>query len=202
MDAQAAQTARIRADSIRRSDSLAAAVRGSRVIMLVASNGTPVENASIILNNQRYTNGGKFEENAGVYTGRVEAEGYQTETPTVEIQGQVHDDTLRITLRSDAEVAAAAAAANRPVPGLASRPVALDSNQVRFTVFPLHADIFVDDTRLGAGRVVRYVRLGEHTVRFSAQGCAAQVQTLTVVKGEAIVVPPVTLLTAAGQPCR
>ena len=202
MDAQAAQTARVRADSIRRADSLAAAVRGSRVIMMLASNGTPVENASIILNNQRYTNGGKFEENEGVYTGRVEAEGYQTETPTVEIQGQVHNDTLRITLRSQAEVAAAAAAANRPGPGLASRPVALDSNQVRFSVVPVHADIFVNDTRIGAGRVARWLRLGDHTVRFSATGCVAQTIPVSVQKGDAIVVPTVTLLTPAGQLCR
>lgn len=191
-----AAEAQQRADSVRAAfvrDSSAAANRGSRVIMLLASDGKPLDNASIILNNQRYSNGGKFEENAGVYTGRVELAGYQTQTPTVEIQGQVHDDTLRITLRSDAEVAAATAAANRPLPGASSVAERPDSNLVRFVVQPLHAEVFVDNVRMGAGRVQRYVRTGTRRVRYFTQGCQAYDTTITVFKGEILLLPPVRL---------
>jgi serine/threonine protein kinase len=194
MDAKAALDARQRADSVRRTDSIRAANEGSKVIAIVASDGKVIDSAAIILEGVAYRNGAVFRNNARIYDGSVEAPGYVTQPQRVILEGGVHD-TLTIRMMSDAEQQIAQANARGAAnPGGQPRPVALDSNQVRFIVNPLTANVLINNTRVGSGRFQVWVREGTHTVRYSAQNCEAQEVPLTVRKGDIIVMPPVTLV--------
>jgi serine/threonine protein kinase len=183
-----AQLQQQRADSIAKfqQDSALAANTGSKVIAGLPQGGT------VILQNQPYRNGEVFKIAAGIYSARATAPGYVQWEQDVNIEGGKHD-TLTISMTTvEAANALALAAQSRSAPGAAPR-AAVDSNRVRFLVMPVYADVFVDGTRVGSGRFERWVRLGEHTVRYTAQNCAAQEVPLTVTKGEVIVMPQVTL---------
>jgi hypothetical protein len=71
--------------------------------------------------------------------------------------------------------------------------VAVDSAEVRISVMPPHAEISIDGTRIGSGRVVRRVPVGQHVLRYSAPNCDAEDRTITVSAGEPLLVPHLTL---------
>ena len=178
------QKAQAAAAAKRQADSIAAAEAASKGSVLIAI--TP-DSGSVVILNQRYKNGDVVTATGGVYTWTADANGYESVSRTVDIQAS-REDTLRITLRSNAEVAAAALNAARQAPGAQTQvAVSRDSNQVRISVQPVFADISIDGQKVGTGRVVKYVRWGSHTIRFSALGCAAQEQTIQVGAGDPLV---------------
>lgn len=58
-----------------------------------------------------------------------------------------------------------------------------DSGEVRISVTPVHADIYVDDVRVGSGRRIAVLPVGAHQVKLHAVGCAVAEFTVAVVKG-------------------
>jgi hypothetical protein len=185
-----AAAAQQQAEAKRRADSIAAAEAANTGSKVIA--GLP-ENGSIILDGRAYRNGDVFRADARIYDGSAEAPGYVTMPQRVIIEGGKHD-TLTISMTTvDAQNAALAAASRASNPGTPTRAV-VDSNQVRFIVNPLSANVLIDGSRVGSGRFQVWVKTGDHTVRYSSVNCEAQEVPLTVVKGDIIVMPPVTLV--------
>ena len=73
-------------------------------------------------------------------------------------------------------------AGNRPA-GNAGAAVA-DSGELRLTVTPNHAQIFVDEIQVGSGRKFFKTKIGTHVVRFSALECNPKTEPLLVKKNE------------------
>ena len=72
--------------------------------------------------------------------------------------------------------------------------IVADSGVARLKVSPTYAEIIVDSVKVGTGFKQLTLPVGVHTARFQAPGCGAPVeQTITINKGELVIVPPVTL---------
>lgn len=75
-----------------------------------------------------------------------------------------------------------------PVPLIALADQAADSGEVRVSVTPNHADIYVGDEKMGTGR--RFIRLpvGKYDLRLFAIGCTEVVIPVEVQKGRPVIV--------------
>ena len=69
----------------------------------------------------------------------------------------------------------------------------LDSTEVRISVTPIFADIYVDDVKIGSGRHFVKLALGQHVLLYHAAGCTDITIPISVVKGPPIVIPRKTL---------
>lgn len=58
-----------------------------------------------------------------------------------------------------------------------------DSGEVRISVTPVFADIYVDDVKVGTGRRFAMLPVGSHQIKLHAVGCAVAEFTVAVVKG-------------------
>jgi hypothetical protein len=174
----AARQAREQAILQARADSLR---RGSKVIV-----GLP-EGTQVEIDFKPYRNGDRFEADTGRYAMTASISGFQPLNSMVVIESGRHD-TLRVPLQIAQQTVASSQR-----PGVTQAAVVRDSQLVRFTVAPLHAEILVDNVRIGAGRAQKWLSVGNHTVRFTAVGCTAQEQSVTAIKGEMQIVPPVRL---------
>jgi Spy/CpxP family protein refolding chaperone len=100
----------------------------------------------------------------------------------------VWTDARRLSIESSAwealVVPAAAARKNLDV---------TDSTEVRITVMPTWADIYIDGKRIGSGKKFLFVAIGTHAVLFHATGCKDVTTTIEVLKGPPIVLPTQTL---------
>jgi hypothetical protein len=69
----------------------------------------------------------------------------------------------------------------------------LDSTEVRISVMPIFADIYVDDVKIGSGRHFVKLAIGQHLVLYHAAGCTDITIAISVLKGPPIVIPRQTL---------
>ena len=67
--------------------------------------------------------------------------------------------------------------------------VILDSTELRISVTPNYADIYIDGLKIGTGRRFMKLPVGQHVLLFHATGCADVVLPIAVEKGPPLVVP-------------
>ena len=72
-----------------------------------------------------------------------------------------------------------------------------DSAEVRISVMPIYADIYIDDVKIGSGRHFVRLPVGQHVLLYHAAGCTDVTLPISVVKGPPIVVPRQTLTCSA-----
>ncbi|HJQ22077.1 MAG TPA: serine/threonine-protein kinase [Gemmatimonadaceae bacterium] len=176
------------ADSTRVADSLAqerelALTRGSRVIA-----GLP-ENVRVAINGRLYANGETFTADTATYSATATAPGYEPLQSAVVIEAG-KTDTVYLQMKP-LVTSSAAQSSQRQQQFLPIAP--RDSSEVRLGVTPPYADILIDGTKIGSGRAVRKLTVGPHTVRYTAPNCDAEDRSITVNKGELLIVPNLSL---------
>jgi serine/threonine protein kinase len=140
------------------------------------------------LKGRLYVNGQIFSDDPGNLPASATADGYEPLAKVVTLTaGKLDTVYFNMTTRS-AAVAAQNQQARQFTPA-APR----DSEQVRFVVRPPYANIFVDGQQLGAGMVARKIPVGPHQVKYSAPNCDSEDRSITVTKGEPLIVPSLTL---------
>src|SRR6185503_12744934 len=178
-------------DSTRMADSLAqerilSQTRGSRVIA-----GLP-ENVRVTINGRPYANGETFTADTGTYSAFAIAPGYEQLSSAVVVEAG-RNDTAYLTMKPLVSQTAAqtqqSSQRREELTPLAPR----DSSEVRLAVIPLYADILIDGRKIGSGRVRTTLPVGPHTVRYTALNCDAEDRSITVVKGEPLIVPNLTM---------
>lgn len=80
-----------------------------------------------------------------------------------------------------------------PPDGQFGEPQPPDSQSVRLSVEPLRAEILVNGRLRAAGRLATYLPAGSHEIEFRAIGCTTMRETITVERGQPVVVPRKTL---------
>ena len=75
-----------------------------------------------------------------------------------------------------------------PPPATRLSPVVVDSAEVRITVTPTWADIYIDSTKVGTGKKFLWLPVGGHSVLVHAVGCKDALVNITVEKGPAMIV--------------
>jgi hypothetical protein len=178
--ATAARLERQRADSLARAAVADSLSRGSKLVV-----GLP-DDVEATIDGRPFRNGERFTADTGRYIATATKPGYQDWRQTVVIESGKHD-TLQVAM---VLATLAPTPITRPGPQVA---VVRDSSQVRFNVFPLHAQILVNGNVIGQGRIQRWLPLGQHRVRYFLQGCAAQEETINVEKGPPQTLPQVRL---------
>jgi len=179
------------ADSTRVADSLAQAAvlaqtRGSRVVA-----GLP-ENVRISINGRPYANGETFTADTGTYSALAIAPGYEQLSSSFVIEAG-RNDTVYFTMKPlvSQNVAQTQQQQQRREEFVPVAP--RDSSEVRLAVVPLYADIMIDGRKIGSGRVRTSLPVGPHQVRYTALNCDAEDRSITVVKGEPLIVPNLTM---------
>jgi serine/threonine protein kinase len=170
-----------RADSLRQARLRAMALARSRgkIVIMGMPEGVPVQ-----IQGRAFKNGDIVTLDTGAtYIATASADGYQTlNTPVVVEAGKT--DTIVFNMLP--ENANTVQTGNNT--GTRIRPPA-DSNEVRFSVNPIYAEVYVDGGRVGAGRVRTKLPVGSHQIRYAAPNCTAEEISLTVTKGEVLTVP-------------
>jgi hypothetical protein len=180
-------TRKARADSI----ALAEARRGGVVITNVPAD------VRVTINNVAYKNGDTAFLEPKTYPARVEGRNFATTFPDITIDsGTVAPRDFAamgdiIPSNAGSGVTAPLGGSQQATPqqsgtrASASAAVA-DSGELRLTVTPLTATIWVDNENKGTGR--RFIKLpvGVHEVRFTLTGCTSVTRRLQVTKGEAL----------------
>ena len=181
-----ADQATARAEAQHVADSLKAvadASKGSRVIA-----GLP-GGIEVLINNRLYKNGDTLMAEEGTYSAQASAAGYEPYLGQINVGAGQHDTvTLAMKPIGSTSVVQVQQARQAPV-----ERAPADSAEVRISVMPPHAEVSIDGSRIGSGRVVRRVPVGQHTVRYTAPSCDAEDRTITVSKGEPLLVPHLTL---------
>lgn len=77
-----------------------------------------------------------------------------------------------------------------PVTRMVNRGIVPDSTEVRISVTPTYADIYLDGVKIGSGRRFVSLPVGGHTLLYHAEGCTDIVLPISVAKGPPMVVPP------------
>ena len=183
---QAAASDRQRADSVR-ADSLRLAeqrTRGSKVIA-----GLPA-GARVIINNNFYSNGEKFEAQAGVFQVTGTQTGYDDLNTHVIIEAGRHD-TVMLAM-SPRVVAVSQPTQPRPT-NVVRAPA--DSGDVRIRTEPITAEVRLGNEVLGTGNVFRKLPVGEHRFTLSVPGCSTKEVAVVILKNDTqILIPPTTTL--------
>jgi serine/threonine protein kinase len=180
----------LQANARKQEQDLAAAAARKGTIRIT---GLPSDTAQVLIQNRFYRNGEYVTLDSGSYPAQANYAGYQPLLSSISVMpGDTADAELLMQ-----EVAAATAsntqqgatvpvgpqvANNRPS-GNAASAVA-DSGELRLTVTPNHAQIFVDEVQVGSGRKFFKTKIGTHVVRFSALECNAKTEPLLVKKNE------------------
>lgn len=161
----------------------------------------------VTVDNQQYKNGDTLRLDAGNYDARIDGPNFETTFPTIQVDSgevRVRDLTPDI-IPSNTQTVATTGGGNTPIvglqqsgprPGPSQSSAVADSGQLRLTVAPLHAEIYLDGNRVGAGRVRLTVRAGPHDVRFVAAGCIAKTVRLNVPKND--IIPHLDSLSCGG----
>ncbi|TMG80850.1 MAG: hypothetical protein E6H78_17845 [Betaproteobacteria bacterium] len=188
-NSQAAQKART--DSLAVADSLErvereARTRGSRIIA-----GLPA-GVNAIIDGKAYRNGDKFVSDTGTYGVQAKERGYDDLYLTFTITPG-RTDTLTLTMHETSATPSTPQQQQQQTRQVAVVRAPTDSAEVRLSVMPSHADIFVDGTRIGSGRAVRRLPVGPHTVRYNAPDCETEDRSIMVSKDETQIVPLLTL---------
>jgi len=170
-----------RADSVRLAEE---ASRGSRIIA-----GLP-DGVEAVIDGKPYGNGSVFTASAGRYAVQVKARGFEEINTSFTVDAG-KSDSLVLNLSQAVSTQVASAPVQTPRQPVFRAPA--DSTEVRFSVMPPHADIAVDGVRIGSGRVVRKLPVGDHTVTYSAVNCDPEDRSIAITKGETKLVSPVTL---------
>jgi hypothetical protein len=179
------------ADSARVADSLAqerilAQTRGSRIIA-----GLP-ENVRVMLNGRPYANGETFTADTGTYSAFAIAPGYEQLSSAVVVEAG-RNDTVYLTMKPLVAQAGGQTQQVQTRREDIAPPAPRDSSEVRLAVIPLYADILIDGRKVGSGRVRTSLPVGPHMVRYTALNCDAEDRSITVVKGEPLIVPNYTM---------
>jgi hypothetical protein len=170
------------ADSLRQARQRAAALARSRgrIVVMGMPEGVPVQ-----IQGRAYQNGQVVTLDTGAtYIATASAEGYQPLSLPVVVQA-ARTDTVVFNMVPQT---AGSVVQTGGTPGTRIRPPA-DSNEVRFSVSPIYAEVYVDGVRVGAGRARAKLPVGSHQVRYTGQGCTAEEISLTVTKGEVQTLP-------------
>jgi Spy/CpxP family protein refolding chaperone len=69
-----------------------------------------------------------------------------------------------------------------------------DSVEVRISVAPTYADIYLDGTKVGSGRKFLHLSLGSHTILLHAAGCTDVIYPLMIERGPPVLVPTQKLI--------
>jgi serine/threonine protein kinase len=180
-DQASARAAQAKKDSI--ANFQKAQARLGRVVIGGLPPGGQVE-----LMGRLYGNGATFSGDPGNYPATASADGYEQMLKTVTLAaGKL--DTMYFNMTTRQAAAAAQNQGTRQFTPLAPR----DSEQVRFAVRPPYAAVFVDNQQLGTGMFQKKVPVGPHTVKYSAPNCDSEDRSITVNKGEPLIVPALTL---------
>ncbi|MGH7679722.1 MAG: serine/threonine-protein kinase [Gemmatimonadaceae bacterium] len=176
-----------RTDSIaqaQRDSIAAAATRGSKVIA-----GLPA-GARVIINNNFYSNGEKFEAQAGVFQVTGTQTGYEDLNTHVIIEAGRHD-TVMLAM-SPRVVSAPQPTQPRPT-SIVRAPA--DSGDVRIRTEPITAEVRWNNELLGTGTVSRKLPVGEQQFTLSVPGCSPKVVSVVILKNDTqILRPPETAL--------
>jgi hypothetical protein len=122
------------------------------------------------------------------YVATAQADGYQDLNQTVPFRSGRTD-----TVVFNMQLQTGTVAQSGITPGRSTVRMPVDSNEVRFSVSPTYADVYVDGTKVGSGRVRTRLPVGPHQVRYFAQGCTAEEIPISVQKGEPQIIPSRTL---------
>jgi hypothetical protein len=140
------------------------------------------------LKGRLYSNGQIFTDDPGNLQATATADGYEPLAKVVSLTAGKLDTVYFSMTTRQAAVAAQSqqARANLPI-------IPRDSEQVRFAVRPPFAYVFVDNQQVGTGMFARKIPVGPHTVKYSAPNCDSEDRSITVTKGEPLIVPLLTL---------
>lgn len=174
----------------------AAARKGSIMV-----SGLPDDSAQVNILGTMYRNGETVTLDSGKYTVTAVVSGYQL------LQRQITVNPGPDTAAVDLNMVpiAATVATNNPAPvapqpaarstsqagNASSGPVVTDSVQLRFSVTPIHAEIYVNGKLVGTGRKNVNVAVGKtYLIKFAAVGCTPYEIPVQAVKGPGIPVSP------------
>lgn len=136
---------------------------------------------------------------SGSYPAQANAANYQALSKAVNIPGGGRTDTVDLAM-VPVDVAGAGTTTNPQIQVQTPNPrnsqggngnapaVVRDSGQVRMSIEPNYADILVDGTKVGTGRKVVDLPIGQHTITFSAPGCTLVPYSLQLNKGDKAIV--------------
>jgi hypothetical protein len=182
---QNAEQARLAAERQAAAQAAAEARKGEVILA-----GVPAQ-VRVTINGIAYKNGDTVRLNDSTYEASVQGPGYETSFPSIQVdsgQTQVLDLSNQIIASSptggggSAPVVGPQLAGNRPAN---NAPAAVaDTGELRLTVTPTYADIYVDGSKVGSGRKFLWLKVGGHDIRFAAPNCGAKTERLNVVKGE------------------
>jgi hypothetical protein len=184
MYSQGQEQTRLAAEKAQRDAAAAEARKGSVVLVGVPSD------VRVTIQGVPYKNGDTVRLDANAYDARVEGRGFETTFPTIQIDSgglAVRDMTPDIiaSAPTGAGTTASLAGAQQGPRGGANVPAAVaDSGELRLTVTPNIADIWVDGVKVGTGRKFYTVRVGTHDVRFTSTACTTATVRLQVNKME------------------
>jgi serine/threonine protein kinase len=180
----------------------AAAARKGNIVI----SGLP-DGVQVVIQNKFYKNGDVV---AGLDSGSVPAQAnapnFQSLLKNIDVPGGGRTDTVDLTMvpvdpgtGAGGTLAANAIAANQPQNprggnqggNAGATAVVKDSGEVRvMSVEPNYADILIDGTKQGTGRVVRTLPIGQHTITVSAPQCQPpQPYVVQLTKGQLVLVP-------------
>lgn len=176
-------------------DRLAAAARKGNVFI----SGLP-DGVQVVIQNRFYSNGDIVTGlDSGSYPAQANAANYQALSKAVNIPGGGRTDTVDLAM-VPVDVAGAGTTTNPQIQVQTPNPrnsqggngnapaVVRDSGQVRMSIEPNYADILVDGTKVGTGRKVVDLPIGQHTITFSAPGCTLVPYSLQLNKGDKAIV--------------
>ncbi|MEX2177057.1 MAG: serine/threonine-protein kinase, partial [Gemmatimonadaceae bacterium] len=119
----------------------------------------------------------------GRYLATANASGFEQATQLIDVVAARLD-----TIRMNMSLASASPAQTTPTPTTTTARAPTDSAEVRVDVQPVRAEVFAGARRLGAGRFIEKLPVGNHSIRVRTFGCTEQTLSITVRKDEPQVV--------------
>jgi monoamine oxidase len=153
-----------------------------------------------------YKTGDSLVVNPGTYEAQIQGPGFQSNFVNIQVDsGQVIDRDFKpdliptdvATLPGNTP-AVQQQTTTRPGGNQQLAQASKDSGEVRITVTPSFAEIWHNNTRIGAGRKVLRTTVGNTEIRFTAVGCQTKTEPVTVKVAEPQVVN-VQLSCSGGQ---
>jgi serine/threonine protein kinase len=179
--------ARRRADSQRVADSMALVLQEQSSKGRAIFTGLPADGMATI-DGRSYRNGERTPTlDPGKWTITAAAPGYQPYAGNVDIvAGKTDTITVTMTAMSTQQVGGGGFRQSGP-------RVPTDSGEGRFIVSPNHAQILVDGTIIGQGRIGKRLPVGQHLLQYKAPGCSTYETTITIVRNDMTIIPLQTL---------
>jgi hypothetical protein len=178
---------RRRIDSARVADSIALVQQEQASKGRVIFTGLPADGMATI-DGRSYRNGERTPSlDPGRYAITAAAPNYQAYAGSVDIvAGKTDTITVAMTSASPQQVGGGGFRQSGP-------RVPTDSGEGRFIVSPNHAQILVDGTIIGQGRIGKRLPVGQHLLQYKAPGCGTYETTITIVKNDMTIIPLQTL---------